>query len=277
MNKQSDANHLKKTVNRRDRPYQYLRRGTFFVSLLILFCLFLPGSWLAASLPDPAPDLYVLDQAGVMSDETRAIILNGSEELARLTKAQVAVVTIKSLDGQPLEDVSLGILRKWQLGDIKLNNGVLILFAEKERRARIEVGYGLEGALTDGKTGAIQDEYMQPYFKKGDYDQGLRNGYLAIVQEVAKEYEVNITVNPAQKVPSDQTVPNEDKLPTWVNILFIVGIILLIWADHRYLNGFLFGFLLGILMRGGGGGGFGGGGSSGGGGSGGGGGSSRGW
>ncbi len=254
-------------------------RGSILLSLLLVLCLFLPGTWSAAQLPEPTNELYVLDQAKVMSNETRSMILNTSQELARLTKAQVAVVTIKTLDDQPLEEVSLGILRKWGLGDKKLNNGVLILLVTEDRRAKIEVGYGLEGALTDGKTGRIQDEYMLPYYKKGDYDSGLRNGYAAIVQEVAKEYEVNLAVNPAQQAPSSEPVNNEDNLPSWVKILGIVFILILIWLDYRFLNGFIFGFLLGMIFRGGGGGGggFGGGGSSGGGGSGGGGGSSRGW
>lgn len=273
MIKQHCSPYIKTTINGLDRPNsQTLSRGTLLISLLVLFCLFLPGICMAAKLPDPNRDLYVLDQAGVMSEETRAMIVNSSEELARLTKAQIAVVTLKSLDGQVLEEVSLGILRKWQLGDKKLNNGVLILLVTDDHLSRIEVGYGLEGALTDGKTGQIQDEYMLPYYKEGSYDQGLRNGYKAIFEEVAKEYQLNISVNTTQEAS-----PEQDKLPTWLNILGIIVILLLIWLDYRYLNGFLFGFLLGILFRGGGRGGGGGGGSIGGGGSGGGGGSSRGW
>lgn len=252
----------------------------FFALLLLLFAFLLPANCLAAALPEPTAELYVLDQAGVMSDETSNMIINTSKELARLTKAQVAVVTLKTLDDRPLEEVSLGILRKWQLGDKKLNNGVLILLVPDEHHSRIEVGYGLEGVLPDGKTGRIQDDYMLPYYKEAKYDQGLRNGYLAVVKEVAKEYDVNLTVGTATKAPTDNTSENHQKTPAWLNILGICFILLLIWLDYRYLNGFIFGFILGMLFRGGGrGGGFGdgGGGSMGGGGSGGGGGSSRGW
>lgn len=251
----------------------------FFFALLLLLTVCLPGRCSAAALPEPASDLYVLDQAGVMSDDTRSMIIDTSNELARLTKAQVAVVTLKTLDDRPLEEVSLGILRKWQLGDKQLNNGVLILLVPGEHYSRIEVGYGLEGVLTDGKTGRIQDDYMLPYYKQGDYDEGLRNGYLVIVKEVAKEYNVNLNIDSVQKAPVGNPADSEQETPAWMVVLTILAVLLLAWLDFRYLNGFIFGFILGTLFRGGrgGGGGFGGGGSIGGGGSGGGGGSSRGW
>lgn len=165
------------------------------------------GQAAAAAIPDPAPELYVLDQAGVMSSATKSMIISTSRELARQTKAQVAVVTLKTLDGQPITDESLQILRKWQLGDKQLNNGVLILVVPDEHQERIEVGYGLEGALPDGKTGRIRDENMLPAFKQGNYDQGLSDGYKAVVAEVAKEYGVTISTVPAnQPQPSPAPV-----------------------------------------------------------------------
>lgn len=271
----------------RFRLSRFKKPGLVLACLIILTCLLSPVALQAANaVPDPPAELYVLDQAGVMSSTTKTMIINTSSELASQTKAQVAVVTLKSLDGQPIEDVALQIGRKWQLGDKPLNNGVLILVVPDERQSRIEVGYGLEGALPDGKTGRIQDEYMLPAFKEGNYDLGLNNGYKAVVAEVAKEYGVTLA-----DIPTDQaqptTEPEANKTPAWVVILWILIIIILIWLDQRFLNGFILGFILGALFRGGGrgGGGFGGGGfgggfgggSSGGGGSFGGGGSSRGW
>ncbi len=250
---------------------------------LLFFLLSFFTSIAEAAIPSPPADLYVLDQAGVISSDTKSLIINTSQDLARQTKAQVAVVTLNSLDGQTIEQVALQIGRQWQLGDKQLNNGVLILVVPSERQSRIEVGYGLEGTLTDGKTGRIQDDYMLPYFRQGNYDQGIVNGYKAVIAEVAKEYGVTISISPAEQ-PITQTTP---QTPWWVTVLWVVGIILLIWLDQRFFNGFILGFILGTLFRGGGrgggfgGGGFGGGGfgggSSGGGGSFGGGGSSRGW
>jgi len=258
----------------------HLRLAAAGVLMFVILCL--PLTVLAAyKVPNPSPDLYVLDQAGLITPDTEKMIITTSQELARQTKAQVAVVTLKSLDGYPIEDVSLAIGRGWQLGDKELDNGVLILMALEERKSRIEVGYGLEGALPDGKTGRIQDEYMLPAFRQGNYDLGLANGYKAVVGEVAKEYGVTVNIQGGND-PVPVASPNGEA-NLWQVILWIVFMIFLIWFDQRFLNGFLLGFLLGQLFRGGGrgggfgGGGFGGGGSSGGGGSFGGGGSSRGW
>lgn len=246
-----------------------------FLSMLIPWC-----AQAAVSVPSPPPELYVLDQAGVMNSDTKTMIISTSQELQRQTKAQVAVVTLKTLNGQPIEDVSLAIARQWQLGDKQLNNGVLILVVPSERQSRIEVGYGLEGALPDGKTGRIQDTYMLPAFQQGNYDLGLANGYKAVVNEVAIEYGVTINISGGNQ-PVPVTSPGGE-VGLWQVILWILIIIFLIWLDQRFLNGFLLGFILGQIFRGGGrGGGFGGGGfgggSTGGGGSFGGGGSSRGW
>lgn len=257
---------------------QYLYGGSLLSLLLLLFVF--PLSSRAVDIPSPPADLYVLDQASVISNDTRALILGTSQELARQTKAQVVVVTLNSLDDQALEEVSLAILRGWGIGDKELNNGVLIMLVPSEHKSRIEVGYGLEGVLTDGKTGRIQDEYMLPYFQQGQYDQGLRNGYLAITEAIAQEYNITLTQTQDYRPTPGETTRSTGGAPGWLKVLGIILLVLLFWVDHRYLNGFILGMIIGGLLRGGGrggpGGGLGGGGSFGGG-SGGGGGSSRGW
>lgn len=244
--------------------------------LLALMVIGLAPAPLAAAPPIPKPtsSFYVLDQADVLSSQTESVIVGTSRQLADKTKAQVVVVTVKSLEDYSVEEYALEILRQWGIGDKQLNNGVLLLLSLNDRKARIEVGYGLEGALPDGKTGRIQDEYMLPFFQQGDYNQGVLNGYLALVQEVAKEYQVTIQAEPA-RAPATGTNTTQEPMPTWLYILGMIGLIVLFYLDFRYMNGFFFGLLMGILLRGGGRGG--GGGSRGGGGSGGGGGSSRGW
>jgi uncharacterized protein len=263
--------NIRSVRNKRHRIWPFL------LIFVLLMATMVSGAGAADIIPAPPPELYVLDQADVIDSSTEALIINTSKELNRLTKAQVAVVTLNTLDDQSLEEVSLGILRQWKLGDKELNNGLLVLVVPSERKSRIEVGYGLEGALPDAKTGRIQDEYMLPDFKAGNYDRGLRNGYLQLANEVAGEYGVQLDVQPSQPRPqTDKTTGNG--LPFWADFLLIIGALMLFWLDHRFFNGFIFGMLLSMLFRGGGRGGGGGfGGSSGGGGSGGGGGSSRGW
>jgi uncharacterized protein len=247
------------------------------ILLVSLLCTAAAGA--AAQIP-PAPtsSIYVQDYAGVLSNDSKAKINEIGAKLAEQTKAQVVVVTVKSLNEQPIDELGLGILRQWGIGDKTLNNGVLLLVAVDDRQSRIEVGYGLEGPLPDGKTGRIQDDYMLPYFQKGQYDQGIFNGYSALISEVAKEYNVTVPHAEAQGQrnqgqQSTQTVV----LPWWVKILIVGGLALLFVSDWVFFGGFLTGLILALLFRRGGGGGFGGGGGGYGGGSGGGGGSSRGW
>jgi uncharacterized protein len=230
----------------------------------------------APAVPKPsAQHFYVLDQANVLSDVAEGKIQATSAQLAGKTKAQVVVLTVRTMGDTPIEDYALAVLRQWGIGDKQLNNGVLILVAVDDRQSRIEVGYGLEGALPDAKTGRIQDEYMLPSFQNGNYEQGILNGYAATVNEVAAEYKVAVTNDKPQGQNRSKT--NEDPwsaLPWWSKVLLAVAIGGLIVVDIAFFGGRITWLLLQLLFRGGRGGP---GGGSGGGGSGGGGGSSRRW
>lgn len=225
--------------------------------------------------PAPTNSIYIQDYAGVVSPETKSRINSLGSQLAAKTKAQIVVVTTKTLEGAALEEYSLEVLRQWGIGDKTLNNGVLILVAVNDKQSRIEVGYGLEGALPDAKTGRIQDNYMIPYFQKGEYDKGILNGYLTVATEVAKEYKLELRTDakPVQQTQAASQGGGWDTLPWWAKIGIAVGIILLLMMDWLFFGGAITYMLLSVLSRrggGGGGGGFGGG-------SGGGGGSSRKW
>ncbi len=205
--------------------------------------------------PVPTRDIYAQDYGNVLSRETENRINRLSTELQSRTRAQIAVVTIPSLEGEALEEYSLALFRKWGIGDRKLNNGVLILYAVAEKKSRIEVGYGLEGALPDAKTGRIQDEFMRPGIESGDYNTALMNGYLAVVQEVAKEYSQELKAT-SRTSPRQRGVSAEwDALPGWVQLLIGIGGIAFLLFDWFVLGGFftrLF-FMLAASGRGGGG------------------------
>ena len=156
---------------------------SFVVIFIVLFnCL---PSALALT---PTDEFYVNDFADIIDPQTESEIVRLGSSLDSKTTAQVVVITVPSLEGEPLEEYTLNLGRDWGVGDEQKNNGVVILVALDERQSRIEVGYGLEGQLNDGKTGRIQDNYMLPYFKEGDYSSGLLNGYKAILIEVYDEY-----------------------------------------------------------------------------------------
>jgi uncharacterized protein len=246
----------------------------------LMLALFLVSGATAFAEPKipskPTTNIYVQDYAGVLSGETKSRIQSLSSNLAQKTKAQVVVVTVKSIEGAALEDYALTILRQWGIGDPQLNNGVLMLVVTGDRQSRVEVGYGLEGRLPDAKTGRIQDEYMIPYFRTGDYDKGVLNGYLALAGEVAKEYNLELK---AEARPGPQSRPAQqsggwDDLPWWLKIVLAAGLMGLVIIDWMFFGGRIT-YLLFMLLRGGKGGGGGGGGYGGG--SGGGGGSSRRW
>jgi len=109
------------------------------------------------------------------------------EKLARFEEesgAQVAILTIPSLEGEPLEDYSIRVAEAWALGRAGVDDGVLVLIASQDRKMRIEVGYGLEDRLTDLQAGRILDRVMAPRFKKGDFPGGVEAGVDAILDTV---------------------------------------------------------------------------------------------
>ncbi|MEM5818596.1 MAG: TPM domain-containing protein, partial [Desulfitobacterium hafniense] len=232
-----------------------MKRKFLLAGLILLFlALAFPLQAATPSIPQPTRDFFVLDEANVLDSNTERIIVQNSAELEKKTKAQIVVVTVIDLKGYGPEEYALSILREWGIGDKKLNNGLLILVSPTEGVARIEVGYGLEGALPDAKTGQIQDEYMIPYFQEGDYNQGILNGYRAFVQEVAKEYQVVMDIDSPQALYTSSDYGDGTNtfasLPLGVKILALFGIVFLFYIDHRYFNGFIFGMIIGMLMRG---------------------------
>lgn len=244
---------------------------------IILYALCGALAWAQPQIPPrPTSQIYVQDYANVLQPETKQRLQSLGSKLAARTKAQVVVVTVPSLNGAAPEEYGLALLREWGIGDQKLNNGVLLLVAVSDRSSRIEVGYGLEGALPDSKTGRLQDEYMLPYFKQGEYDAGIWNGYLALTQEVAREYQVDLGEPSKPKAIKPAPPDNNwyDALPWWARWALAAGVAGLLLFDWLVLGGAITWALLSIVSSGRRGGG---GGSGYGGGSGGGGGSSRNW
>lgn len=247
--------------------------------ILLLQCFFAACAIAAPQIPPKptaAAGIYVQDYAQVLSAEDKRRLLSIGQELDNKTTAQLAVVTVKTLDGQPIEDYALSILREWGIGSKEKNNGALIVVAVQDRRSRIEVGYGLEGLLTDGLTGRIQDQTMIPYFRKGNYAAGIVNGYAVTASLIAEDAGVQLTsINSEQiAVPAKTTNNTDQEYPFWLKLLIGAGIVLLLIIDNLFLGGVLTQMLFFMFLRGRGGGG----GRGGfGGGSGGGGGSSRSW
>lgn len=230
---------------------------------LFVFALFLPYTAFGQQ-NFPNPSGYVNDFAGILTN-TAAL----EQKLAQFeaeTSNQIAVVTVASLDGAPIEDYAVALFEKWHIGQKTKDNGILLLIAPNEREVRIEVGYGLEGALPDITASAIIRNEFLPQFKTNDFDAGVAAGVAAIMQAVQGEYS-------GEGAQSKTTAAQAIRiLPTLIFWVFII--LLVIFASRDKKNGFLW-LLLGMMLgdrgprgRGGSSGGFGGfgGGSSGGGG-----------
>ena len=154
-----------------------------FAALLFAAAAFLTaGRALALDVPPLAAP--VNDYAGVLAPEVEARLNAELLALQQETGAQIAVLTIQSLEGEVLEDYSLRVASSWGLGKKGKDNGVLLLIAIKDRKLRIEVGQGLEGTLTDLLSGRIIREEIAPAFKLGDYAAGVANGISAMMRVV---------------------------------------------------------------------------------------------
>jgi uncharacterized protein len=129
----------------------------------------------------------VNDQANLLDDGFERQLEERLRLLEEETGAQVAVLTIPSLDGDPLEDFSIRVVETWKLGRTDADDGVLILVARDERRMRIEVGYGLEGVLTDAQSGRIIDHLMAPRFREGDFNGGVGAAVEAVSSAIRGE------------------------------------------------------------------------------------------
>jgi uncharacterized protein len=140
------------------------------LALLLLLCLALPA--VAQNSLPAKPTGYVNDYANVLSPNARAQLTALCTEIDQKAKAQIFVVTVPSLNGQPIEDFSLNLATKWGVGPKQTSSGVLILLAKEDRQYRFEVGYGLEGILPDGKVGGFGREAV-PYLRSGNYDAAM--------------------------------------------------------------------------------------------------------
>ena len=248
--------------------------------LFLSFYLYAPFTSAEVAIPKQ-PLNHVVDLAGMINDTAETNLNRYLLELEQKTTAQMVVLTINSLEGEALEDLSIRIAHEqWKLGQKGKDNGVLLLVSLQDRKYRFEIGYGLEGLLPDSLVGTIGRTYLVPYFRKGDYSNGIFTATLAVISEIASDAGVEITGMPKlSRSLSGVQRRKPTLISTLLSLLFFIGLIYLFIRHPRFLLLFLmFSFLGGGRRSGwGGGGGFGGGFGGGGGGGFGGGGASGGW
>ena len=228
------------------------------MQLLVAVCLILaPTATLraekVATLPPPTG--YINDFAGVLSPDTKAGLERLCTQVDRQAHAQIAVVTIKTIDtDQSIEEFATALEEKWKVGN-KDDRGVLMLLVMTPRRGRIEVGYGLEGILNDAKVGDI-GRAMSPYAQQGDYNSAVTLGVQQIAQIIATDAGVSLALPQQQHYYHREQQDAQPIHLTFGELIIGGGVILLvlIFLVKTGNTGLIF-FILGSLMGGGRGGG----------------------
>jgi uncharacterized protein len=222
--------------------------------LAIVLLLFAPSAALRAESVNnlPAPTGYVNDFAGVLTPATKSSLEDLCTQVDRQAHAQIAVVTIKSLDNdQSIDEFATALEDKWKVGPKGTDRGVLLIVSVTPRKYRIEVGYGLEGILNDAKVGDI-GRAMVPALSQNDYNTGIPIGVRLLARVIATD--AGVTLTQAQPVHQYHREPAPVQLSLG-ELLLGGGVILLIlfFLVKTGNTGLIF-FLLGNLMGGGGGG-----------------------
>ena len=169
-----------------------------------------------------SPQGNVSDWAGVFTPEQKSALESRIVALRQTNGAQLAVVALKSLQGGEIQDFAVKLFEQWGIGEKGKDNGVLLLAAIEDRKMWVEVGYGLEGVLNDAKNGRIQDEYIVPRFKEGNYAQGLIDGA-----------DVLLSVMGGEDMPEATTAKGSPIGAVIFLIFFAVVFILIVRASMR--------------------------------------------
>ena len=222
-------------------------------ALVVLLCFGLA----AFALTFPALTGRVVDQANIIPAETRPALETKLADLEAKSGIQLVVATVTSLEGGEIEPYANELFRFWKLGEKTKNNGVLLLVAPKEHRVRIEVGYGLEGTLTDALSKVIITNAMAPRFKAGDFGDGIVRGVddiITVLTTDSSEWQQR----PSLRLDSQRARGTGHA--SWFPLILIIVVIFLLIVSSRFRM-----IMLAILMSRGSGGGYSGGGFSGGG------------
>jgi uncharacterized protein len=198
------------------------------------------------------PQGYVSDFAGVIDTQSRAQLEDYAARVEKATGAQLAFVTVPSLQGEPIEDVTIDLFKAWGVGQKKKDNGAMLLLSIEDRRSRLEVGFGLGGAVPDSMSGMLLDD-MRPELRQGRYGPAMIQAAVRLGETIAKDQGVQIPPPASYQRPRRIS---RDSLP-WPLILF--GLFILFGFLRRgggggYRGGgggggFLTGMLLGGLLN----------------------------
>ena len=187
--------------------------------LTVVALLCLTAVAVAQTLTFPSLTGRVVDEAGLLSAGDRATLTASLADLEATTTDQLVIVTLKSLQGTAIEDYGYQLGRKWGIGQKDKDSGVLLIVAATERKVRIEVGYGLEGTLTDAATKLIIENAILPAFKTGDFAGGIKNGSDQINHLLRGD--AGSRTSPRNQIQAQAS--SSGNMPVWLVIVLGVG------------------------------------------------------
>ena len=178
-------------------------RQVFLGFLMLILAISTAAGYTGIDLP--MPSRYVQDYADVINSSDEQSLNGILQELEQKTGAQYIVLTVQTTAGVPIEQFAIELAEKWKLGQKGKDNGMLFVLAAADKRYRFEVGYGLEGFITDQYCGRVGRDVLLPYLKKGDYSRGIFRANLQVVQKIAGESGITLTGMPKlASVPAAQ-------------------------------------------------------------------------
>lgn len=210
--------------------------------LLSVICAVIVGITLAwageKEIKFPSPRGYINDFAGIISSSDYQKLTALTAALEQKTTAEVVVVTVKSVHPYDVQDYSVRLFEQWKIGKYGKDNGALLLVAVEDRALWITTGYGLEGAIPDAEAGRIYRRIIVPYFKQGEFSQGVVAGTVALVNLAAKEY--NVTIEGLPALVEEYARPAQDaSLAGFINGLLILLLFIFIFGSRFGLFSFL--------------------------------------
>jgi uncharacterized protein len=160
-----------------------------FIKILSLFLLFSSLTNLYPQSLQPKPELNrpIIDQVGILSKEEIDVLEKKILNFEKTKGSQIAVLIVDSTQPESIEEYSIRVVEKWKLGRKNIDDGVLFLIAYNDRKMRLEIGYGLEGVIPDAKAKQILDDYVKPYFKKGEFYKGIYTCIDILIKLIQKE------------------------------------------------------------------------------------------
>jgi uncharacterized protein len=198
---------------------------------VIAASIFVCVAALAATLHFPELTGRIVDQANVLPTATRSALETKLADLENKSGIQLVVATVASLEENDVETYANQLFRAWKLGEKPKNNGVLLLVAPKERKIRIEVGYGLEGTLTDALSNVIITNQIVPRFKAGDFAGGVERGVDGIIAALTTD------TSDWQKKKQVRTDEQDSAFAALLPFLIVGLFIFVFWMMHRHARG----------------------------------------